>query len=344
MSPRFPDDRLSVLARETVARINVPAVGLAIAGGEGTTCAWSGVRMLGGPEPLPDDVLRIASVTKSVTAVTTWSLVERGHIDPDAHISSYLEGQWIDLLGERRCSRICIEHLLRHTSGLSDYVTDTDYKQRVLADPTRHWTPEEQVAYALQHAPDVGEPGEVYHYSDTGYVVLAQVLETAGQAPLHILARRHAGYHDLPSFFWESFEPPPAGKERVHQYVSGIDATDNDPSADLYGGGGLVASLPDLATWFRRVATGEILSGAVMSAWVGYEGPGRAEGHFGGLSSFDLGHGHHLIGHRGYWGVAAGFLEGSDVAVVAAVTEADNLDRLITEVLPTLVDQIGSRL
>lgn len=338
MNLRVSQHHLAAVARDTMTRTRAPAAGLAVADATGTQCAWAGVRMLDGPDVRPDDALRIASVTKSVTAVVAWRLAEEGDLDLAAPVSTYLQGHWRALLEDRRWHSIRVEHLLRHTSGLPDYVKDTDYTERVLAEPTRRWTPEAQVAYALERASDAGEPGQLYHYSDTGYVLLAQVIETAGGAPVHILARLYAGYGDLSSFRWEAFEPPAATEVRVHQYDSGSDATHVDPSADSHGGGGLVANLADLAFWFRRLAGCEILGEATLSMWLAYEGPGRSAGHFGGLSSFDLGHGRCLIGHRGYWGVAAGYLEGSDIGLAAAVTDSAAVDSLVTEALPALIE------
>ena len=63
----------------------------------------------------------------------------------------------------------------------------------------------------------------------------------------------------LDSTWWEDLEPPPEGApERAHQYIDETDTFAFDPSFDLYGGGGLVATLGDAAAFFGALESGLI--------------------------------------------------------------------------------------
>ena len=90
---------------------------------------------------------------------------QEGRIDLDAGIQRYLP----DLPG---ADRITPRQLLQHTSGLAEY----DDKPAVLNDAQRPWTPAELIAVA-EAAGRVGEPGAAYHYSNTNYIVLGEIIQ-----------------------------------------------------------------------------------------------------------------------------------------------------------------------
>ena len=71
-----------------------------------------------------------------------------------------------------------------HTSGIYNYGQDPAYQAAVDAEPAKRWTRLEQVRFAMDHGDPVGEPGTVYAYSDTGYVLLGEIIERATGAPL----------------------------------------------------------------------------------------------------------------------------------------------------------------
>ena len=51
---------------------------------------------------------------------------------------------------------------------------------------------------------------------------------------------------------------PPAAPVRVHQYLSGADTFDLDPSCDTWGGGGLVSTCSDLSQFIRALFDGRV--------------------------------------------------------------------------------------
>ena len=117
-----------------------------------------------GPVDL-DTPWNVGSVTKTFVAVVVLQLADEGRIDLDAGIDRFLP----DLAD---ASRITPRELLQHTSGLNDY----SYQPAVLNDQHRVWTPSELIAVAEAAGP-IGEPGGPFHYSNTNYIALGEIIE-----------------------------------------------------------------------------------------------------------------------------------------------------------------------
>ena len=53
----------------------------------------------------------------------------------------------------------------------------------MLNDAHRHWTPDELIAVA-EAAGRLGEPGGAFHYSNTNYIVLGEIIEKVTGTPV----------------------------------------------------------------------------------------------------------------------------------------------------------------
>lgn len=211
----------------------------------------------------PDHPFRVASITKAFVGAAILRLEEDGKLSLAQPIAPLIAPETAALLrsGGYDPDRITVRQLLDHTSGLRDFYDDPAYEKAMLSQPKRHWTRAEQIAIAMKVGPAHGKPGERFHYVDTGYSLLGEILErTTGQGmgpalrqllPYERLGLRHT--------WLESLEPAPAGvKPRAHQYAAGVDMTAADPSYDLYGGGGLVSTLDDVGRLFRGILRGGV--------------------------------------------------------------------------------------
>ena len=200
----------------------------------------------GGTPLTPDHPFRVASVTKAFVGAAILRLEEEGRLSLAQPIAPLIAPETAALLrgGGYDPARISVRQLMDHTSGLRDFYDDPAYEKAMLSQPARRWTRAEQIAIAMKVGPAHGAPGERYHYVDTGYSLLGEILERATGLPMGPALRSLLPYDrlGLTSTWLESLEPAPAGaKPRAHQYASGVDMTDADPSYDLYGGGGLVS-------------------------------------------------------------------------------------------------------
>ncbi len=102
----------------------------------------------------------------------------------------------------------------------------------------------------MERGDPVAAPGRRFHYADTGYILLGQVIQSVTnlrQAPAYRRLLRF-GALGLRETYFETLERKPrqAGRQ-AHQYFAGVDTFGVlDPSHDLYGGGGLVDAVSDL--------------------------------------------------------------------------------------------------
>lgn len=217
----------------------------------------------GGTPLTSDHPFRVASVTKAFVGAAILRLEEEGRLSLAQPIAPLIAPETAALLrgGGYDPARISVRQLMDHTSGLRDFYDDPAYEKAMLSQPARRWTRAEQIAIAMKVGPAHGAPGERYHYVDTGYSLLGEILERATGLPMGPALRSLLPYDrlGLTSTWLESLEPAPAGaKPRAHQYASGVDMTDADPSYDLYGGGGLVSTLDDVGRFFRGILRGEV--------------------------------------------------------------------------------------
>lgn len=211
-----------------------------------------------------DQPFRIASLTKTFVATSVLRLREKGLVTIDAPITDYISKEHIDILkkGGYDPYKITLKQCMMHTSGLFDYAEgNMDYITEASKDPTKRWTRTEQIQWAMDHGQPYGQPGEIHHYSDTGYVLLGEIIERKTGMGLA------EGMRDLLKFdalgmsstWLESLEDRPEGlPSSVKRYFEDIDASSWDNSVDLYGGGGLQSTTRDLATFLQALFSNQI--------------------------------------------------------------------------------------
>ncbi|WP_036605287.1 serine hydrolase domain-containing protein [Paenibacillus assamensis] len=113
-----------------------------------------------------DSIFELASVSKPITALGVILLAQDGKLQVDDLVE-----KWIP---ELPYQSITIKNLLQHTSGLPDYMTLF----------TEHWDKDDiannqsMLELLVEHQPEVRfAPGDKWEYSNTGYVLLAIIVE-----------------------------------------------------------------------------------------------------------------------------------------------------------------------
>ncbi len=114
---------------------------------------------------------RIGSITKMFTAVMIFQLVEEGKLK----LSDTLDKFYPQI---PNASKITIEHLLRHRSGIHSFTGDADFRTWVTTPKTK----EEMIAVIAKGKP-VFEPGEKAAYSNPNYILLGYIVEKLGGKP-----------------------------------------------------------------------------------------------------------------------------------------------------------------
>jgi D-alanyl-D-alanine carboxypeptidase len=302
---------------------------------------WRGAAGLADPPgevPMtPATPVRIASNTKTFVAAAVLRMVEERRLGLDDALANRLPEEQVALLRDDGYDpeRMLLRHLLTHTAGLFDHTSTSQYEERITGDPLHRWTPLEQLEAAVEWGQPLAGPGEVYSYCDTGYVLLGQVLERATGQPLAAAVRELVGFErlGLTSTWWETLEPAPDGvPPRAHQYLGELDTVDFDPSFDLYGGGGLVSTVEDLARFMRALMTGGVFARPetldLMLAPVegtrarSDAGPGELPPGADRMGVWSVG----VAGlpswrHSGFWGTLATYVPDLDLTVALTVNQ-----------------------
>lgn len=210
------------------------------------------------------DVFELASVSKQFTAMLIMICAERGMIGLDDSVAQYLE---IPYAG------ITVRHLLTHTSGLPDYQAIMDQywdKTKVAGNP-------EILQYLNTYRPpSIFEPGEKYEYSNTGYILLASIVEKACGKDFIELAQK---------WIFEPLEMKNTGirtleeKARVPNFAAGhlLDSTGQYVNANKFhssdytiwlgnrkGPGRVSSTAQDLLKWDQALYTSRLVTSANM--------------------------------------------------------------------------------
>jgi len=208
-----------------------------------------------------DQVFRIASVTKTYVAVAILRLWEEGKLGLDDPISKYISPEHNDLLkqGGYSADSIRIRHVLTHSSGMFDHGFSKNYVPSVLNNPAHEWTRTEQIEVMVNDGKPVGPIGKQFYYSDTGYVLLGEIIERIMQTSLHdgiaqLIDFRKLGIRDT---HFEKYQEDLTEK-RIHQYYDGQDTYAFHPSMDLYGGGGILSTCSELSLFYQCLFNGKI--------------------------------------------------------------------------------------
>ncbi|MFZ9976460.1 MAG: serine hydrolase domain-containing protein [Candidatus Kapaibacteriota bacterium] len=205
---------------------------------------------------LPHQTFRMASVTKTFVASTILRLWEDQKLKLEDPIIQYISKEHSELLikGGYAPDKITILHLLTHSSGMADH-THTERFQFEYIKTNHTWTRTEQLMELIHHTKPVGEIGKQFSYSDTGYILLGEIIENITQKSLGEAIEMLLDFHKLGlhSIHIED-KKGEFTADRIHQYhMDGEDIYFINPTFDLYGGGGLLSSTHDLALFFKNL-------------------------------------------------------------------------------------------
>lgn len=114
-----------------------------------------------------NSIFNLASITKQFTATAIYLLVKDKKLSLDDEISKFLPE--LNFYKEVR-----IKHLIHHTSGLPDYMDLYDEKGDKFKFVTNDYIIE---LFAKERPSLLFEPNEKWNYSNTGYLLLASIIE-----------------------------------------------------------------------------------------------------------------------------------------------------------------------
>ncbi|HGY1116208.1 TPA: serine hydrolase domain-containing protein [Providencia rettgeri] len=288
-----------------------------------------------------DTPLRIASNTKTFTAAAILRLTEMGKLNIDDAIPKYIDPQYNALLSSQyNTQAITIRHLLEHSSGLLDHA-DGDYLKAVLKQPNYVWSRTEQIEMYMRKQFPTFSPAESFIYSDTGYILLGDIIERVTGKSLGLAVREllHFDTIGLESAYWESLEQPSQDSApRARQYLGKWDGTHIHASMDAYGGGGLVMSSKQMAIFLEALFEGNIFSSPNTLETMLSMGSHEGAEHYRLGIMVNVVNGITLYSHLGFWGSVAYYAPEAKTSAAGFVDDKESRETLIC-VIESLLNQ-----
>ena len=255
--PRRVVDAIVGAVRDALAEHDVPGLMIGFRVGDaGGAILCFGASDLDAETPLaPTDSFYVGSTTKMLTATAVLQLVERGAIELDAPISTYLDGcpdAW---------SGVTVRHLLAHTSVIPSYIrTDEGQSLRWTSEPVAF----ETVVDILRGQSMDFDPGRRWNYTNSNFYLLGHLVESVAGVP-------YAAYLDehliAPLGLEETGFDPVARPENLVTAYYRDDAPDAAfevyprPNLTLvHGAGGVHTTMDDLLAWLAGWSGGRLLS------------------------------------------------------------------------------------
>ncbi|NHQ90404.1 serine hydrolase domain-containing protein [Janthinobacterium lividum] len=201
---------------------------------------------------------RLASVTKPMTAVAILQLVERGKIDLDAPVQTYVPYFPV------KPFPVTVRQLLGHLGGIDAYRNSKAEKHFKEHKDTR------QSIAVFEQFDLIAEPGTRFRYTSYGYNLLGAVIESASGESYGGYMRRHVwGPLGMDTIVMD--DPDAVIAHRVRGYRLAGKEWKNAEFVDIssrFSAGGTRASVPDMLAFGRGVHEGKILSAASVAAMV----------------------------------------------------------------------------
>ncbi|HME36764.1 MAG TPA: serine hydrolase domain-containing protein [Candidatus Sulfotelmatobacter sp.] len=171
-----PEKRTQIEAAVSkfMASTHVPGVSVAVVeNGEYEWASGFGFVDLENNAPASEHTLyRLASISKSLTAVAAMQLFERGQLDLDAPVQKYCPAFPV------KQAPITTREVMGHLGGIRHYKTDSPAEAEL--GNTKHFdNPIQAGLDFFKNDPLVADPGTHFHYSTQGYTLVGCVMEGA---------------------------------------------------------------------------------------------------------------------------------------------------------------------
>jgi CubicO group peptidase (beta-lactamase class C family)/tetratricopeptide (TPR) repeat protein len=197
----------------------------------------------------PESSYRLASVTKTITAIAVLQLVEAGKIDLDAEVQTYVpyfpKKKW----------PVTVGLLLGHLGGISHY-KNYDVEGHIKV----HKNTKEALAI-FQDFDLVAEPGTKYNYSSYGFNLLGAVIEGASGQSYGDYIKKHV-FDPLGMQNSRMDNPEDLISNRVSGYRLIKGEVKNSEFVDVssrFAGGGTRSTVVDLLKYAKGIIEGKLL-------------------------------------------------------------------------------------
>lgn len=202
-------------------------------------------------------VYQLASVSKQFTAAAVMLLKSDGRLDFDDMV--------VDYIPELPYPGVRISHLLHHTGGLPNYMYLIDKYW------SKNYPPDTEDVIAMlerYRLPAFFKPGSRYDYSNTGYVVLAALVERITGMSLNEFLQRRVF---IPLGMKNTYVYSSADSNLVKRHIDGFRALKSgylriqeSKSNGPVGDKGVCSTLEDLYIWDQALYSGFPISSGLL--------------------------------------------------------------------------------
>ncbi len=244
----------------------------------------------------PSSRMAIASVSKQFTAFAILLLHHDGAIDLDAPVATYLD----QLPGWAR--QVAVADLLYHTSGVRDYLQ----LQELRGLRSDDYYSADDLYRLIARTELEFEPGARASYSNSGYFLLARLIERAsGMSLRSFMARRMFEPLGMADTFLQDDMDETFDRRAFGYTIDEDDALIRDRSRiEIVGDGGVVTTAHDLALWDANFYDNRLGGGSALIEQMVSAAPlrnGEPTPHAAGLFVRSY-RGQLRIGHTGNYG------------------------------------------
>ena len=256
----------------------------------------------------PDTLFELGSITKPFTALAIMMLAERRQLRYDQSLMDFFPDfpPW--------ARQITLRHLLTHTAGIPEYEElfaasgklDRDYP-RSASTQRSPYEPTSRDGLALLAAVQKlrFRPGTRFEYSNSGYLVLAQVVERVSGLRYPEFLRRYV-FEPLGmsrSLVYDETNPPIPQRAVSYTWREGVLAdVDYTPLNFIYGDGNLQSTVEELARWDQALYGERLVKAATLQqAFTPGKLPNGNSIEYGFGWHVNHGYGLRRVAHGGSW-------------------------------------------
>ncbi|GAB4019250.1 hypothetical protein GCM10028808_56330 [Spirosoma migulaei] len=193
----------------------------------------------------PDMVFTIASITKQFTAIAVLQLLEQGKLSLQDPVTRFLPNY------PTSGKTITVEHLLTHTSGIKNLIEISQFWEQ-----SRNKLTPLAMIDLFKDQPLEFESGTQWSYSNSGYILLGQIIEKASGKPypqylkemfFEPLRMTHSSYYEEAKIISNRVRGYQLSKDGENQNADYINLESG------YSTGGILSTVGDLWIWHQAV-------------------------------------------------------------------------------------------
>jgi D-alanyl-D-alanine carboxypeptidase len=203
-----------------------------------------------------DTKYRVGSISKLLTAIMVFQLIDEGRLRLDQTIASYFPQL-------PNAEKITIGNLLSHRSGLHDYTKDTNYFEDWAYRPL---TEEELLKIILQRGSDT-LPNTKTDYNNSNYLILSYIIEKASNIPYSdALNKMIVGKLGLKNTYFGGPANTKKNESFSYSYKDNKWLIERETNLSNHSGaGGIISNPTDLAIILDALFSGRLTSASSLN-------------------------------------------------------------------------------